>query len=623
MSRSLLALIALAALPGLAFGQAWSDDFESYAAGYLCYQDPSLVPGAPCAPGSIGNSGGWDGWFNNPLEAGQVINAPGMGSNGSNQYFDISPGIGSQDAVQPFKPNVLTAAGAASGALYTSYPTAGGWVISADFQVPAGGSALGTSYFIVNNDYDNAGTATSWSAQFSIAADAAVPGQITVTDDLGAGASVAGLSEGVWYRITMTICLDANTCDNSLAEAGPDGILGTGDDVVTPISSRTYASGGPTEIACLDLYSAGGSLWYDNCSLTPFGDWETNSPESSLDIDGVVGSSCQQALSSACVGGTMNLNSSATASAPFDIAVTFSAAVPNALATGGGQIVNVNIGDPSLFNFNGPPATFAGLLNLQPHPGAFTFAVPTAAPLLASGQQLAIDVAHPDGFQLSQAVEANVTSGGGGTPQTLALPDDGNVNILLTATHPCPTSISFYGTTYTDLYVNSNGDVSFTAGHGDFSATSGEWQTQFPRMGFQSDLEPNNFGTISITNNGPTGIGDWVVVSYSNITEWGTGGTGVTSYDVVFHGPNGHEIGNFTTDGTWGASATVMGISNGSLGTNPALVSFDLLNGAGLQANPLASDSVIDENVGGMIINTTMWSSIQFPLFDGSAFLVL
>jgi len=351
------------------------------------------------------------------------------------------------------------------------------------------------------------------------------------------------------------------------------------------------------------------------------GPWQVNNPTSSLDLNGVAGTAYSPAITTDCVGATITMNAAGATGAPFDIAVTFGNSAPAAFTTAGGQQVNVDILNPTLFNFNGGSANFAGILNLLPHPGAFTFPVPTGGPLLASAQQLAVNPTHPDGFQLSQAVEANILAAGGA--QTLTLGDDSSVQIILAGSPYCANmGVVFYGTVYNDFHVGSNGDVTFTAGSSDFTATSGEWQTQMPRIGIAGDLEPNNYGTVTVTNNGNAGTGDWMTVAYANVTEWGTGGFGVTSFNVDFHGPNGHEINGFTTDGTWGVTAVVGGISLGAGGTHPPLASFDTQNGLGLQANVNATDSVIDENSLGMLVNTTGWVSIGFPLFDGSAYVV-
>ncbi len=356
---------------------------------------------------------------------------------------------------------------------------------------------------------------------------------------------------------------------------------------------------------------------------TPANAWQTNSATSSLDLNGTVGNAYVGATTTDCVGGAVTLNSAAPAGALFDIAVIFGTHQAS-LLTLAANTVNIDPANPTLFSFNGGPGTFAGLLNPQPHPGAFSYAVPTNSPLTAAAQQLVLDATNPDGFVLSQAPQLNIVTGATLTTTNV---DDGFNQILLTGSPLCGSGVQFYGTSYTDLYQSSNGDVTFTAGSSDFTATSGEWQTQMPRIGFQTDLEPNNYGTITVTNNGPTGVGDYIVVSYQNVTEWGTGGLGVTSYDIELHGPSGHGIANFVTDGTWGATACVAGIALGAGGTNPPLASFTALQGAGLQANTNATDSVIDENAGGMILGANDganggWANVHFPLFDGSAYVV-
>lgn len=375
----------------------------------------------------------------------------------------------------------------------------------------------------------------------------------------------------------------------------------------------TGATGGVTQVNDVLSWSFGGP----GC---PVGPWETNSPASALDIDGAMTTGFSAAVTTTCVGASSTLTSVATTGSLFDIAITQAASGTGFLTTPGGQRVNIDLSHPSIFSFNGGVPTFAGVLNLVPHPGSFTFSVPTGNAIVAAGQQLATDPGHPDGFELSQSAEINIVAGGSSLPVTL--PDDGNVQVMLQTTQLCATSVDFYGTTYTDLYVNSNGDVSFTQGHSDFTATSSEWQSQMPRIGLQADLEPNNFGTVTVTNNGAGGTGSWITISYANVTEWGTGGLGVTSYNIELHGPNGHEIGGFTTDGTWGVTPVVVGMSLGAGGTHPALVVFDSLTGAGLQANVNPTDSVIDESTTGMIPWTTMFTSIQFPFNDGSAFIV-
>lgn len=350
------------------------------------------------------------------------------------------------------------------------------------------------------------------------------------------------------------------------------------------------------------------------------GPYEDNDAASSLDVDGVQGSIGAPAIVSGCTGQVFNLNSAAPAGQGYDIGYHFSAVIPAppGLVTPGGQRVNVNLTDPTFQTLNGGPG-----LNLvfAPHPGAFTIPVSFNSGLTVTGQQAATDPGSVDGIALSQPCQLDVVAG---APVALTLGDDDNTQVFLQGNPVCGNSVTFYGTVYTDIFVNSNGDVSFGSGHTDFSATSGEWVSQMPRIGFQTDLEPNNFGTITLTNNGAGANGDWLTIAFANVTEWGTGGMGVTSYDIVLHGPAGHEIANFTTDGTWGGTATVAGISNGSLGAAVAnLQSFDTNNGLGvIPSLGGPTDNVIDENTAGMIPNATGWTSVGFPFEDGSAHVV-
>ena len=155
--------------------------------------------------------------------------------------------------------------------------------------------------------------------------------------------------------------------------------------------------------------------------------------------------------------------------------MALAAVVPGGVfQTPAGQIVNLDLGDPTLFYLNGGP-----VLAVQPHPGAFTLTTSISSPTIVSGQQMTVDVGHPDGVQLSQAPELTVVAAGGATPLTLSLGDDATLQVLLSSIDPCATGVSFYGTTYTDLWVNSNGDVSFTMGHTTFTATSptAQWPT--------------------------------------------------------------------------------------------------------------------------------------------------
>jgi hypothetical protein len=231
-----------------------------------------------------------------------------------------------------------------------------------------------------------------------------------------------------------------------------------------------------------------------------------------------------------------------------------------------------------------------------------------------------LDFTDPDGISMSQRAHLSVLPS---TPiGALALGDDANVQI--SAALPaamCITpwvDVTFYGTVYDHCYVSSNGFVSFTAGSSDFSATYGEWTLLMPRVGVNADFRPDLAGTITYNQ-----LADGFRVDYSGVTEWPSTTAGVTSYSVEVSTSLGAGITGFTTDGTWGGTATVMGVTNGAAGTHPGAVSFDTLFGGGGLGAGLASDSWIDANAGGMIIGAGgLWSNVVAPAADGSSIVI-
>ncbi len=431
--------------------------------------------------------------------------------------------------------------------------------------------------------------------------------------------STTTVAAGTWYSASLRFESGILQIDLNGVQIHQDlaiGALNTGNDMC--FTTNDFSNGSAYN-GCIRNVTLS-----NDTTLLGGSDYQVNSAISSLDLDGVSGSAFAGAETTVCVGGATTLNSASATGTPTDIAVVFAGTGPTMALSSFNNVVNIDVFHPTMFSFNGGAPNFAGLLNLQPHPGAFSFLVPTGGPFVGSAQQLAVDPSNADGYALSQASQLTVTVGG---TVTFAHADDGFVQAFINAPPLCGTSVDFYGTSYTDIFSQSNGWASFTAGNADFTATVAEWQTNEPRLGFGADLEPNNFGTVTLTNLGPALSGSPgasnLVMSYAGVTEWGTGGLGVTSYDIVLNGANGHEIANFTTDGTWGVTPTVAGMSLGAGGTHPAQVSFDGLFGAGLQANVAGTDSVLDANPGGMLANATGWSNIVFPLLDGSAYLVL
>ena len=361
-------------------------------------------------------------------------------------------------------------------------------------------------------------------------------------------------------------------------------------------------------------------------AATASAQWQTNSAISSLDVNGQMGTASAGAAASGCMGSYQVMNSGSNAGTSTDVAITLEASGPSMAGSSPSNTVNINVGAPTFFNLNGGTPNFGGLLNLLPHPGAINIPLPTDAPLLGSAQQLAVDPSNGDGYTLSQASQLTITNTG---VLTFSHVDDGFIVAFFGA--PICNSgnnvTEFYGATYGDICSNSNGWCSFGAGSGDFTATLGEWQSSEPRIGLGADLEPNNYGTVSLFARGTAQSGNpnaiWLVMRYENMSEWGTTGSGITSYDIVLNGPQGHEIQNFTTDGTWGGTPTVVGMTRGGNGNavHPPTVSFDALAGTGPQTHASTNASWLQDNTAGLI-PTANWSTITWPTTYGDMCIV-
>ena len=308
--------------------------------------------------------------------------------------------------------------------------------------------------------------------------------------------------------------------------------------------------------------------------------WELNSPASNLDIDGVATTAplgLTAAVRSQCVGNQSNLNLASTnVGLPYEIAYGLAQPVAGgagALATASGQLLNVDLADPT--------ASFLfGLSFAVPFAnGTIPFTAP--APFGLSVQMANIDPTNPDAVALSSAVrfEAGATANAVSFGQT-QLGDD--VAVLLTSgaapvSPSCLTAappMPFYGASYTQAWVATNGRVCFTAATntGDFTPTVAEAQTQTPSFGFWCDLEPNNSPGCNMTF-------DWSVpnmlsISYNNIRYWGQAGLLLTGSMMIDAGTgaitlNGMNTFPVFTDQMW------LGISKGSLGaTDPGATAF-------------------------------------------------
>jgi len=155
----------------------------------------------------------------------------------------------------------------------------------------------------------------------------------------------------------------------------------------------------PTGIA-LDLYRSGGSATIP-APVFPPESWETNGVDASLDVNGntandpfvgpIITNLASGALHTANIGGT--------AGQGFELYLTSSAAVPSYYTSADGDIVNLDLMDPSLF----------GLFGYQPLPaGGLSFQFNEPGTLFYAGQVISMNPATVEGFSLSAATELSL-----------------------------------------------------------------------------------------------------------------------------------------------------------------------------------------------------------------------
>lgn len=138
-------------------------------------------------------------------------------------------------------------------------------------------------------------------------------------------------------------------------------------------------------------------------------EYQVNSPASSLDVDGLQGTSCSAANAVRSPGAPVALAFGSTNTGlGFEVLIAAAPLVPlsgGGLQTPAGQILNADLTAPFLLFLNG--GAIPNLFN--PFPGPFTlgFTAPPS-PFTASAQMFCLDPLNPDGFVISQGVQLSV-----------------------------------------------------------------------------------------------------------------------------------------------------------------------------------------------------------------------
>ncbi len=233
--RNMLCVVALAGLIGLPVAVAdWTENFDSYPLGTVLF-----------------GVGGWSGWYGVESVAGQV-----SGAHSHSFPYSIEVDGGADDAVHPF----------------TGY-TSGQWVFTAWQYIPS--NLDGLTYFILNNEYSESGSA-DWAVETHMD-----PASDLVWDQLRDPTQqyAQPVVYDAWIEIRVDIDLDANFMVHYYNGA--------------EISSGTWNiyTGGDIAIANVDLYAPHDvPVWYDDISLLPVpgfdpGDLNCDGAINAFDID--------------------------------------------------------------------------------------------------------------------------------------------------------------------------------------------------------------------------------------------------------------------------------------------------------------------------------------------------
>lgn len=202
-------ILALAAFTSVFAAGAWSDNFDSYPTG----QDLHGV-------------GGWKGWSNDPTYTAFTTDVQARSAPNS---VDI---VSNSDLVHEYS------------------NTSGLWCYRFYQYIP--GNLVGQSYFIMLNQYDDAGVTNNWSVQ--VIHDGATG---MMTDTGVSGATMAYVADQ-WVEVTLEIDLTLDTQVYTY-----NGTL-----FYTGTWSQHVSGGGIPAIGAVDLFANGSSsVYYDDMEL--------------------------------------------------------------------------------------------------------------------------------------------------------------------------------------------------------------------------------------------------------------------------------------------------------------------------------------------------------------------
>jgi hypothetical protein len=370
----------------------------------------------------------------------------------------------------------------------------------------------------------------------------------------------------------------------------------------------------------------------------------TNDGPHQVDINGACGSRLAPATVAttytlAC-GSTVPANATLTVNSIsgtlFDVVFSTLPTVPvpgggipwSLFSPGSTELVNLPTAGLTVPSLNGGlPVNFSPVPGLPvgtPGPVSLSISASFTSAASFACQGVFLDASVVGGVDFSQATDFSATSATGGVVLPGPIVDDGFTQVDIVTAPGCFTAagVTFYGTQYTNLYVESNGHVRFLSGSGDFTPLVATVLTSTPMVGAWCDMSPNVGGTISVLEAGGPGSGV-VEVQFNNVPYFGLAGG--NSYSVLFD-TNTNEVALTGLQGlAAGAPAGMwLGISPGApVVTDPGIVNLAALSpgfgdgvggpiGAGVAA--AATDMTYDFNGVGTAtsITTNLVNTITF-----------
>lgn len=296
--------------------------------------------------------------------------------------------------------------------------------------------------------------------------------------------------------------------------------------------------------------------------------WQVNSAAAYMDFDFVLASVLTPAKVSKCVGAPVNACADSFG-APADLALNMLPTVSSlagGVPVGPNHVVNLDLSGGFTFLLGG---TF--MLPLGAASGTCPILF-NAFPGTLSAQMVAIDPTSPIMLSLSQACEATGLPVG---PLTLPNADDTLYLVDTTASPLCNTTgINFYGTTYTQFVVSTNGVVfPGTAGTNQWVPSAANALLAPGLFGVWSDWQANAnpAASIVISNNGVFGGFD---LNFTNVPYWGST---VNSTFRVALDPIGPRLEGLSGLGTDPLTPTGLFVSKGTgFATDPGVTAFTL-----------------------------------------------